>query len=150
MEKTVLDALKDIVKILSTTIEKCEKYSDGFVKNLDGTVFDKSTGLVWGPTFDKEITFEAAEKACKDFDLGGHKDWRLPTVKELASLVYYDKRDPAIDKEFFPDTKSSHYWTSTPFCSVSDGGWVVYFGDGYVSYHYRYYSYYVRPVRSCK
>ena len=65
-------------------------------------------------------------------------------------LVDYDKRDPAIDKEFFPDTKSSYYWTSTPLCGDSGYGWIVLFYNGNVNYDHRGNSNYVRPVRPCK
>ncbi len=144
----VLTEIRDRLPLTPGTVKKIE--NDRFIRNPDGSVIDKSTSLMWGPTFEKEMTFADAEKACKDFNLGGCQDWRLPTVKEFISLVDYDKRDPAINKEFFPDTKSSYYWTSTPLCGGSDSGWVVGFGIGGVGNGYRHISYFVRPVRQVK
>ena len=42
----------------------------------------------------------------------GHADWRLPTVRELVSLVDYTRHDPAIDPAF-EHTVSGYYWSSS-------------------------------------
>ena len=47
-----------------------------------------------------------------------HVDWRVPNIKELASIVNYTKKLPAISNDIFPNTKSKSYWSSTP----DDGG----------------------------
>ena len=141
-----LNSLKEACGAVVSVIEKLE--SDRFVKNSDGSVLDKSTGLTWAPTLDKEMTFADAEKACKELTLGGHKDWRLPTVKELISLVDYDTRDPAIDKRFFPDIKSSWYWSGSPLAGGSGSAWVVGFNGGNVGYGNKGIASCVRPVRS--
>ena len=119
-----------------------------FVKNTDDSVLDTQTGLIWGPTLSKQMSWADALKACKDFDLGGHKDWRLPTVNELFSLVDRKRYNPAIDKDFFPDTKSSWYWTCEKRADDADYAWIVGFGGGYVFGDYKVGEYYVRPCRS--
>ena len=43
---------------------------------------------------------------------GGFSDWRLPTVKELATLLNYSKRLPAIDTLWFPNTDWRPHWSS--------------------------------------
>jgi hypothetical protein len=86
-----------------------------FVKNLNGTVTDNLLKVVWGPTLSERMTWDASVKACKKLNLSGKKGWRLPTVNELFSLVDRSKRNPAIDSESFPDTKTDDwYWTSEP------------------------------------
>lgn len=57
--------------------------------NGDGTVTDRVTGLMWQKNvdYDHPMTYEEAKVAVKKFDLGGHHDWRIPTVKQLYSLI---------------------------------------------------------------
>ncbi|HIJ40660.1 MAG TPA: DUF1566 domain-containing protein [Deltaproteobacteria bacterium] len=49
--------------------------------------------------------------------MGGQDDWRLPTLKELDSILDLSVYDPVIDSRYFNDTQSENYWSST----TSDG-----------------------------
>ncbi|GAB5451797.1 MAG: hypothetical protein Hals2KO_21250 [Halioglobus sp.] len=102
--------------------------------------------LEWSDTLldGESVTYEKAEKAVKKLGKG----WRLPTRKELESLVDTSRHDPAIDTEKFPDTKSKYYWTCTPCAWDEAAVWVVYFGSGFVSYNRRVSGGCVRAVRS--
>jgi hypothetical protein len=62
--------------------------------NGDGTVTDRVTGLTWQRAYAVMTLQEAAEKL-KTFDLSGHRDWRLPTVKQLYSLILFSGVDPS-------------------------------------------------------
>lgn len=57
--------------------------------NDDGTVMDLSTGLLWdkGGTIAPELMFPDAEIYCGGLLLGGHDDWRLPSIAELRTLI---------------------------------------------------------------
>jgi len=131
-----------------------------FIDNKNGTITDTKTGLTWVKNphtdlpekFKEHMNWQQAIDACKELSFAGHKDWRLPTVEELRELVDYTRgakdNEPTIDTKFFPDTKCSWYWTSTPCAWDSGIAWCVYFADGYVYSGSKGSSYYVRPVRS--
>jgi hypothetical protein len=58
--------------------------------NGDGTVTDNRTGLMWVKTPGRELsTFEEALKNASACRIGGYNDWRLPTIKELYSLILF-------------------------------------------------------------
>lgn len=80
------------------------------------TVLDTRTGLTWQRVpSTTPATASAAAATCQALALGGFSTgWRLPTIKELLTLVNEDRGDPAIDIEAFPDTVSVVYWSSTP------------------------------------
>ena len=85
-----------------------------------------------------------------DANFGGYSDWRLPTVKELATLIKYSiaSPGPTIDTVYFPDTYQSEYWSSTTYALYNDWAWGVTFYYGYDSNYYRKSeSHYVRAVR---
>jgi hypothetical protein len=100
----------------------------GYIDNGNGTVTDTSTGLMWQQeTPDGYKTWEQALSYCENLTLGGHTDWRLPTINELRSLVDYT-RNPAINTTFFPDAEDS--WSSTTDASHPNWAWVVDFWSG--------------------
>jgi len=120
-----------------------------FIDNGDGTITDTLSGLMWSQaTIAKDVTSDQAEKACDELDLAGHADWRLPTVEELFPLADRSKKGPAIDTEFFPDTKNGWYWTSTDSALASSYAWVVSFNYGYAGDNSRNGKACVRAVRS--
>ncbi len=80
-------------------------------------------------------------------NFGGHNDWRLPTLKELVTLVDYSRVNPSIDTSFFPDTVSFYYWSSTTSANYTNGAWLVPFDYGHVHNNPKESSYYVRAVR---
>jgi hypothetical protein len=128
-------------------------------KNLtaDGTIEDTKTGLMWKqcteglsgdrcdltstPVYDtanSSPTYVAGWlKKVNDNPsaLGAsHKDWRVPTVKELASLV--DRcidTPPAINGTMFPGSKSQSYISATVNANDSSQFWYVDFKDGTIA-----------------
>ncbi len=80
------------------------------VDNGDGTISDKLTGLTWQKTPDTngdgkydvkdKLSYKQAVEHVRSFKLGGYTDWRLPTIKELYSLMDFSGNDPSgYDKE---------------------------------------------------
>jgi len=114
-------------------------------------VLDTETDLMWPRTeLSKRTTFAKAPKLAAELDLAGFTDWRMPTRKELLTLVDDSRFDPAIDTDFF-QTKGGWCWTSTPFASSpSDYAWLVYFYYGGSYYHLQDGEGLVRPVRSAR
>ena len=46
-----------------------------------------------GPGSKKRISWKEAIMRCYDFDYDGHRDWRLPTSKELQEIYKESKKD---------------------------------------------------------
>lgn len=119
-----------------------------YTDNGDGTVTDNVTGLMWQQNPGDKKTWIQAVNGLDDFNaeaLGGYSDWRLPTIKELYSLVQYtgvhgkteESSVAFFDPEYFPLTYGSvpgdrmldsQMLTSTIYDSVAFGSTTVVFG----------------------
>ncbi|MEK6748781.1 MAG: DUF1566 domain-containing protein [Pseudomonadota bacterium] len=44
-----------------------------------------------------------------------YSNWRVPTFKELNSIIERRCSAPSVNWDLFPNTKSGFYWSSTPF-----------------------------------
>ena len=154
---------RDFLAAGFTIIKKATKLQPSgvrFIDNKDGTITDTKTGLTWVKNphtdlpekFKSEMKWQLAIDACKELDFASHKDWRLPTAEELISIINWEAgakdNEPTIDTKFFPDTKTSYYWTITP-CPWNAGyARVVGFSYGGVNGYGKGCYNYVRPVRS--
>ena len=120
-----------------------------FVENGDGTVTDTSTSLMWQQQTARPLwmTWEEAISYCESLTLAGYRDWRLPNINELHSIVDYSRDDPAIYTGAFPDTKEWAYWSSTTGASSATNAWHVYFEYGSVSFGGKSRTASVRAVR---
>ncbi len=94
-------------------------------------VTDLTTGYMWqdGSTIVSK-NWQGAIDYCENLTFGGYSDWRLPTLKEMVTIVDYGRNSPAIDL-IFENTESSSYWTVTEYNSGSSYSWALYFYDGY-------------------
>ena len=123
----------------------------------DGSeVTDAQTGLVWrrcaeGMAWSGSTCTGSAATYSHEGALAraqSQSGWRLPSVKELASIAERGRSNPAIDSAAFPATPSTRFWSSTPFVGYPADAWVVNFRDGHVIKYGRDYGYYaVRLVR---
>jgi Protein of unknown function (DUF1566) len=101
----------------------------------NGTVQDTKTGLIWQQTVPSATyTWAGAKTYCGSTavstSLGG-MGWRLPTRKELQTIVDYSQATaPTIDSTAFPSTPANWFWSSSPLAVSSSNAWGVYFGNG--------------------
>jgi hypothetical protein len=105
-------------------------------------IHDQKTGLYWQrvPAASAMKQSDAAVY-CAALVLDGAAGYRLPTYKELLTLVDEELwavlengvvDTKAIDLNAFPDTPSSYFWSSSQYAIAPSQGWVVDFttGDG--------------------
>jgi hypothetical protein len=79
--------------------------------NGDGTVSDNVTGLTWTQDPGEKKSYDNAVEGALSCRVGGYKDWRLPTIKELYSLIQFNGTDP--------DPSSSGSADLVPFIDAS-------------------------------
>lgn len=69
--------------------------------------------------------------AVNGLSLCGATNWRLPSKRELQSLVNYGSTaSPRLDAAWFPNTVGTGYWAGTSFATGAPGAaWAVYFNS---------------------
>ena len=73
---------------------------------------------------DRQFTWSEANAYAASLGDG----WRLPTIKELLTLVDYETHKPACS--VFPACPSEWFWSSSALSGRSAYAWFVYFGYG--------------------
>jgi len=68
-----------------------------YADNGDGTITDLVTGLMWQKDPGQKITYNEAVAQLDGFSLAGYNDWRLPSIKELYSLILFSGQDPGVN-----------------------------------------------------
>lgn len=130
--------------------------AQSFTTNADGTITDNTFGLMWQNTYADNggtvpsLNHAAAIGYCDGLTLAGHEDWRLPTRRELKSLVDYAKPypGPVIHDAFVATTRTDDwYWTVTDFAAGTSYAWFVDFDDGGDNADDESYAGFVRCVR---
>jgi hypothetical protein len=114
--------------------------------NGDGTVSDLNTGLMWQKVPGPEVTWRQAVPGASTLRLGGEADWRLPTIKELYSLIEFsgwtgfsvDDSKPYLDTRYlgfqYGDTNAgerlidAQYWSATEYVGTTMNGNPTVFG----------------------
>lgn len=137
-----------------------------FIDNADGTITDTATGLQWEKKCDgcgglhdvrrqsrwssphDETVWDwlAAINAEGGRGFAGYDDWRVPNLKELQSIVDYDRFNPSVGTAFdgaacglgcrdlrdpaCSCTENSEYWTATTSRADANFAWYVGFNLG--------------------
>jgi hypothetical protein len=133
------------------------------------TVLDQNTGLMWqrksyatahscagdaacdalaaACDIDGRCTAAEAAAYCAGLTLGGHTDWRIPSLRELLSIVDLSRASPAVNVASFPSTNSNAYWTGSVAVAPTPLAWWVNFSDGAWDSAAPTEAYFVRCVR---
>ena len=105
-----------------------------------GVVLDNATGLSWatgtdgaGCNFGETTDWSSAVAWGANLEFAGHTDWRLPNVQELYTIVDLSVANPAVDPQFFPNTHSAYYYSSTTYINMLSNVWMVSFDTGAVN-----------------
>ena len=150
--------------------------SPRFITGTTGIVTDTLTGLVWLQNANcanaqRDWATALADVAqlntdgtmnshpCGDTSNGGshQRDWRLPNVRELQSLIHYGFDSPALSNttgtskwtagDPFAGVQMYYYWSSTTRAASTPYAWSVLLTDGDVGTTVKSVNYYVWPVR---
>lgn len=157
------------------------------VDNGNGTITDTTTGLVWekksndgtihdyddqpaalytwsasGSTQRNGTAFTSFIAALNAGNFAGQRDWRLPTLEELQTIVSTGGITPgrpvvppAFDNNCVPGcnitqcscTRALNYWTWTASATDNQRAWYVLFNNGQSATAFKTTAFFVRAVR---
>ncbi len=162
-----LSALSMFVFAFQVSAQTCLANADDTTPDEDfstittSTVLHTPTGLIWqrcavGQTFDgttctgeaEQMTWQEALAYAYEYDADLLQGWRVPNLKELASLAERDCVRPAINSTFFPVTPPDSFWTSTPSIMDPLRAWTVAFFNASHSIKEKDRTVYLRLVRT--
>jgi len=120
-----------------------------YTDNGDGTITDNNTGLMWQEDMGSKLTIDEARALADSLALGGYSDWRVPTIKELYSLIQFTGQvsgqiaiESFIDTDYFVqplgDVSSgereidAQTWSATEYVGTTMNGSVTVFGVNFI------------------
>jgi hypothetical protein len=100
-----------------------------FADNADGTVTDTVSNLMWmrcsaGQAWTGQactgtpsrLDWRSAQNLAGDVNQRGtlfFGDWRLPSLRELATIAERQCRNPRVNLTVFPGTPAANYWSAS-------------------------------------
>jgi len=117
-----------------------------FTFDKNGTVTDTETGITWlrcalgqqwngttctgsANTYDWQAAMNAVQELNKR-KFGGHDDWRLPFIPELASIAERQCFNPRVNLAVFPGTPTITFWSGMERMGYPDMAYALDFGNG--------------------
>jgi len=117
-----------------------------FDDNHDGTLTDIDSGLTWmrcalGQHWDNNTclgqpghhTWQSAQQAARQLNqMNGYaeyKDWRVPGLSELASIIERHCKKPRINLQLFPATPVAYFWSANTKPKTYNQAYVMDFGN---------------------
>lgn len=106
-----------------------------FVNNQDQTINDNASQLMWQQNDSESANWQDAVEQCQNATTASYNDWRLPNVKELQSIVNYNRSpdttisaaiDPVFDSTPITNEENitdwGYYWASTTHVNHTGDG----------------------------
>lgn len=141
-----------------------------FQENGDGTVTDKESKLMWmrcsaGQAWALEsgrcngeadrLSWSAAQSFASDVNRRGSfffNDWRVPQLRELATITERACVSPRVNLAVFPGTEPREYWsaTSRPGTRDESFAYALSFGAAGIAYRPKDEAHRVRLVRTAQ
>ncbi len=115
-------------------------------------VLDQQTQLIWARDAyiaEKKMSWSAAVKFCNDIEIGNRRGWRLPTKKEMISLLDTSQSSPALPLGHpFRNvgTVGCTYWTSTGQKGDNEVVWIIDINLGKVQQYLKIFGCFAWPV----
>jgi cytochrome c553 len=100
-------------------------------------VIDNNTKLMWEADNAGGMRMSEAQQYCGSLEKGGYSDWRIPSIKELQTIILYRNSKPATNTNLFsgiPVMGPAGFWAG-PVLQVDNNtntGWHIGFPDGHV------------------
>lgn len=151
--KSVIIILSLVISLWAACVTNLTPGSsvERFIDNEDGTISDNKTGLVWqkcnyGLEFFDGVcggstvvmTWSEALQNAQEYIDDNDFTWRVPTIKELNSLIERSCVEPAMSELFdYEAGVAQRYWSSTHAEASHDSSadvkaMVIDFGEGVV------------------
>ena len=92
------------------------------------------------------MTWYEAMSYANSLSLDGCREWRLPTARELETLLDRSRYRPVMFEDI-PFRDNLSYWSATTFGRHTMNAWIVMFEGAYVLSYYKSNRYCVRCVR---
>jgi hypothetical protein len=141
-----------------------------FLDNADGTVTDKesklmwmrcSAGQAWAPEMGRckgevdRLSWAAAQSLASDVNRRGSfffSDWRVPQLRELATITERACANPRVNLAVFPGTEAGDYWSATSRPGTRDEtfAYALSFGAAGIAYRPKDEAQRVRLVRTAQ
>lgn len=131
MKAYIPRVLGALVALLLTTFAMGATPEGRYTFPTTNTVYDTKTKLTWQRSLGPATYWSGAKPFCASLNLDG-TGWRLPTIKELITLIDPTRQRPAVDLDAFPDTPQmyAHAWSSTPDVSDDFSAWALDYQKG--------------------
>ncbi len=113
--------------------------ADFILQNGGTEALHKTTGLIWKRCLEG-LSYDSATQNCTGSATSftwqaamqqADSTWRVPNIKELASIVEQSCHNLSINRTIFPNWFSPYVWSSSVDADNSNEAWGVDFDNGY-------------------